>query len=131
MTKKELSQLYWLKREISLLQSQLVELRSNPPGITVQGGQGGGGGGDVDKVGRYVAAVADLEKLIQLRMELCTLEYRRLSEYIGTVEDSQMRQILTLRYVRGLHWYQVAMELGGGQTSSGVRMAVERFFASA
>ena len=32
--------------------------------------------------------------------------------YIQSVEDSQMRMILTLRYVRGLTWQKVAYEIG-------------------
>ena len=40
-----------------------------------------------------------------------------------------MKIILSLRYIRGLTWIEVALVLGGRNTGSGVRSAVWRFFA--
>ena len=47
------------------------------------------------------------------------------------LEDSQMRQILLLKYLRGLSWRQVAMGIGGNNTEDGVRKRAERFLREA
>ena len=47
------------------------------------------------------------------------------------LEDSQMRQILLLKYLRGLSWRQVAMGIGGNNTEDGVRKRAERWLKGA
>ena len=49
--------------------------------------------------------------------------------FIAGVQDDQMKIILSLRYIRGLTWIEVALVLGGRNTGSGVRSAVWRFFS--
>lgn len=51
----------------------------------------------------------------------------RLAAYLDGVDDRQMRQILTLRYLDGLTWWEVADRIGGGNTADGVRMAHVRY----
>ena len=50
-----------------------------------------------------------------------------IEEYINTIDDSLTRQILSLRYVNGLTWEQVAASIGGGNTADSVRKVAERF----
>ena len=80
-----------------------------------------------DALGDYVAVVADLEQQLLRYIRRRTLERKRLHRYIQSVEDTQMRQILTLRYARGLPWCQVAMELGGGNTANAIFQRHKRF----
>lgn len=77
----------------------------------------------------YAAEIADLRSIIDANIRRCWQEMRRLSRYISTVEDSQMRQILTLRYIECLTWNQVADAIGGGNTEDSVRMAHNRFLS--
>ena len=51
----------------------------------------------------------------------------KLSRYIATVDDSLMRQILTLRFVEGMSWRKVARSIGGGNTEDSVKQACSRF----
>ena len=85
------------------------------------------GSGVSDKVGACTAEIADLRALIELSIQTCWYERTRLNRYISTIEDAQMRQILSLRYIDGLSWTRVAFSLGGGNTADGVRMAHNRF----
>jgi hypothetical protein len=55
------------------------------------------------------------------------LRARKLNRFINGVEDAHMRAILTLRFVNGLSWEQVAESVGGGNTVAGVRKSVYRF----
>ena len=127
MTKKELSQLYYLNREIAQQKQRLSELEYASTSISVQITGLPHGSGISDKVTNYAAEIADLKALIELNIQKCWYELNRLNRYIGSIEDSLTRQILSLRYINGLSWQQVASSIGGGNTADGVRMLHNRF----
>ena len=58
--------------------------------------------------------------------ELITAKEEML-EYISTVEDSEMRQILILRYTEGLTWPQVARRMGRQGDGSTERKKHDRY----
>lgn len=130
MTVKEMSQLYYLNREIEHLQRQLEELECLAEGTTQMITGMPHGSGTSDKVGRYAVRIADLRSMIDNRKARCWDELNRLNAYIDGVEDSLTRQILTLRYVNGLSWQQVADSVGGGISSDGVRKIQQRYLNS-
>ena len=130
MTVKEMSQLYYLNREIEHLQRQLEELECLAEGTTQVITGMPHGSGTSDKVGRYAVRIADLRSMIDNRKARCWDELNRLNEYIDSVEDSLTRQILTLRYVNGLSWQQVADSVGGGISADGVRKIQQRYLNS-
>jgi len=112
MTKQELSQLYYLNREIEHLKDRITELEciatSSTSRIT-----GMPHATDIsDKVGKYAAEIADLKELLDLNLKKCFYELNRLNRYIESIEDSEMRMILSLRYINGLSWQQVAFSIG-------------------
>lgn len=127
MTRKELSQLYFLNKEIEQNKRRLEELEAIAEGCTAQITGMPHATGVHDKIGDYSAEIADLRDLIALNMQRCWYELNKLERYIQSIDDSQMRQILTLRYINGLNWQQVAFSIGGGNTANGVQMAVKRF----
>ena len=47
--------------------------------------------------------------------------------FINGIEDAHIRRIVTMRYVDGLKWRQIAKNVGGGNTEDSVRKIVERF----
>lgn len=112
MTKKELSQLYWLNREIEEQQRRLQELESLATSCTSPITGMPKSKGIIDKLSEYVAEIADLKWLIDLNLQKCFFELNRLNRYINTVEDSEMRLILSLRYINGLSWQQIAYSIG-------------------
>ena len=112
MTKRELSQLYYLSREIEQDKKRLEELEAAAEGITQQITGMPPAGGTGDKVGKYAADIADLRGIIEHKMQQCWYELNRLNRFIASVEDSQMRQILTLRYINRMSWQQVALAMG-------------------
>lgn len=112
MTKKDLSQLYYLNREIVQLQIRLAEVEclatSCTPSITGMPRASG----VADKLANYTAEIADLKSLLDLNLKKCFYELNRLNRYIQSVDDSEMRMILALRYVNGLSWQQIAYSIG-------------------
>ena len=126
MTKKELSQLYWLNREIEQDQLRLAELEAAATSITPTISGLPHIAGISDKTA-LAAEIADCRNIVEAKHKQCIAEYNRLIRYINSVDDSLMRQILTLRCINGLSWLQVAMHIGGGNTEDSVRMAFNRF----
>ena len=127
MTLKELSQLYYLNREIEMDQRRLRELEARAlSGAQVITGMPHGSG-VADIVGRYAAEIADLRGIIEAKHQQCLYERSRLERYIADIDDSLLRQIFTYRFVNGLPWLQVAACIGGNNTADSVRVACNRY----
>jgi hypothetical protein len=127
MTKQELSQLYYLNREIEQLKSRLTELDCIATSTSSRITGMPHASGISDKVGKYAAEIADLKELLDLNLKKCFYELNRLNRYIESIEDSQIRMIMSLRYINGLDWSQVAYSIGGGNSDKSVQMIVNRF----
>jgi hypothetical protein len=112
MTKQELSQLYYLNREIEQLKSRLTELDCIATSTSSRITGMPHASGISDKVGKYAAEIADLKELLDLNLKKCFYELNRLNRYIESIEDSQIRMIISLRYINGLSWQQVAFSIG-------------------
>lgn len=127
MTLKELSQLYYLNREIEMDKKRLQELEvlavSISPNLTGMPRSPGVS----DKVGRYAAEIADLKGIIEAKHQQCLYERSRLERYIAGIDDSFIRQVFTYRFVNGLPWKQVAACIGGNNTEATVKMACHRY----
>ena len=54
-------------------------------------------------------------------------EQIKLEEFIQTVDDPLVREIIRLRFEDGLKWEQVAIKIGGGNSSSGLIMKIKRY----
>lgn len=112
MTKKELSQLYWLNREIEEEKRKLRELEAASTSGTAKITGLPHVSGAHDKIGDMAILIAEQRDLIDLKVRQSVIEYNRLNRHIAGVEDAQMRMILSLRYVNGLSWQQVAFAIG-------------------
>lgn len=131
MTLKELSQLYYLNREIERDKQRLDDLKSRSrslPGSNLSG-MPRGGAIDGSNIDRYIAEIVDLEAIISAKITQCMHERNRLERYIADIPDSLTRMVFTLRFINGLTWVQVAMHIGGGNTADSVRMACNRYIS--
>ena len=112
MTKKELSQLYYLRKEIKEQQRRLSELEALATSCTAKITGLPNGNGVSDKIANYATEIADLKSLLDLNLKKCFYELNRFDRFISSVKDSEMRIILTLRYSQGLSWQQIAQNMG-------------------
>ena len=126
ITRKDLSQLYYLKREIRSDEQRLQDLRDAATKITQSMSGMPGSGKKSDKTA-IAAEIADLESIIQSKNKMCVAHYNRLMRYVAEVDDSFMRQIITYRHVDMMKWRDIAQKIGGGNTEDGIRMAYKRF----
>lgn len=119
MNEKELSQLRFLNKEIEQEKKRLAELEAAAAGVSVniKG---------LPHIG-MAAEIADCKAVIEAKVQACIAEYNRINRYIASIDNSSMRQVLTLRFVDGLSWNQVACGIGGRNTADSVRKACERF----
>lgn len=159
MTVKELSQLYHLNREVEMDQKRLADLdleikkdearlafleaKSTSVSSPAYDGMPKNPSGD-NRLELQISDIVELRDLIAhkkaLRSEcamtihakqiLCLTERNRLERYIADVPDSLTRQIMTLRFINGLGWWQVAYSIGGNNTGDSVRMNVKRYLES-
>lgn len=129
MTRQDLEKHLKLRRQLMECRDILQNLkRSVGPGTQALTGMPHAPGVK-DKVGDLATEIAYMEcrvAALQAKVDDQAVEVRN---FIAGVQDDQMKIILSLRYIRGLTWIEVALVLGGRNTGSGVRSAVWRFFA--
>lgn len=127
MSKEELSQIYYLNREIKMWQKELerLECQSLLKGQQLSGMPSGGG--NIDKVGDLAVKKTDIQLIIEGKLKEIQLQRERIIGYINSIEDSMMRQIVFYRNVSCMSWRQVSVEIGGNNTEDGIRKLYDRF----
>ena len=113
MTKKELKNLYYLKKEIVEQKKRIKELENLATSCTAKVTEFTNKTEVIDKVGNYAVEIADLKRLLDLNLKKRFYELVRLDKFIESIEDSEIRTILMLRYAQGLSWQQIAKDMGG------------------
>lgn len=129
MTLKELSQLYYLNREIAADQKRLDELNgmigapSTPPLSDMPRAPHG----VESKVERLAAEIVDLQAIIAARQIQCIHERARLERWISDIPDSLTREVFKCRFAECMSWLQVALRVGGNNTEGSVKMICYRY----
>ena len=100
MTLNELSQLYWLEKEIKMDEKRLA---------------------DEGKTAEEIAVI------IKEKEERCVAERIKLEKYIAGIKDSKTRLIFTLRFVKGYGYPKISVILDDGCTDISVRQRVYRY----
>lgn len=129
LTIRELSQLFYLNREIEQEKERIKQLQDAATNTAVKINGMPFVGGISDKTA-IAAAIADSKAIIDAKLDLCVAEYNRLCRYVAGIDDSLMRQIISLRFINGLTWHQVAQRIGGGNTEESVKKACYRYIKS-
>ena len=132
MTRQELKQIRYLKREIRLIQEQIAAVESEIVTDKVTGSDPDHPWTERHYIIRGLPGERN-EKLLRLRDRL----ERRMNDlqdlraeifaWVEGIEDSLLRQIIVLRHVNGLSWRQVAREIGAGTTWDSLRKMHDRF----
>lgn len=136
MDKEQLKQIRYLKNEIKILKKQIEDLDytisidsvrgSNPSfpytqrSFTIEG---------ID-CEEYNRKIRRLQRKLNRRAEELLDLVEETNDYIENIDDSLIRQVITLRYINGLTWEQVAAHIGGGNTADSVRMMHNRFLGN-
>lgn len=123
-----LRQYRYLLREIKLLEEDLLELDTKTQRLTTQLTGMPRGSAGTDRLTDIIARKIELREIISERAAWLHQERVELERYVSRVPDSLLRQILALRYFRGLSWTAVGLALGGGNTGNSAKQIVRRWF---
>lgn len=106
MTKRELTQLYYLKQELKqeVVRLAKLELSAAP-----------------------TEEMDETRRVIKLKKEQAEIQYQRTVREIMGIDDALLRQIFLMRHIDLLSWTAIAMRIGGGNTPDGVRKAHDRY----
>ena len=128
MTLKELSQLYYLNREIEMDKERLEALRAraSAPGSPNYDGMPKSPSYE-NRLERYIAEIVDLEAIISAKITQCQHERNKLERYIAELPTSLLRMIFTYRFINGLTWEQVSASIGWRTTADSVRQMCYRY----
>ena len=126
--KKQLSQIYWLNKEQKMWQRELDRINNQSlakgQDFTKAVSHGSSTEGKPEQV---TVTQEELKRLIDEQTQKIEAEKQKMMQYILTLEDSQLRQIIHYRCVCLFPWKVVATEIGGGNTADSVRKRFERF----
>ncbi len=112
MTKDELSQIYYLNRETKDLQKKIVEINDLAKSCNTKI-TGLTNVCETSKIASmYNTEISDLKELLNSNLKKCLLELKKINQFIQNIDDSQMRLILTYRYIDRLTWQQIAFRIG-------------------
>lgn len=127
MTRGELSQIYWLNRELKMWQEKKreCEYKAYPSGINNEN-EGMRGSVTSDKTGNIAAEIADITQIIDGILARIQYQMRKVYKHIDTIEDSQLRQIVQYRCVDCMNWVQVGHSVG--ITADAARMIFNRAY---
>lgn len=123
MTLKELSKLRWINKRIEGLRERILIVESKAEKTTTLFSKVPTGGAKFDIKDNLIDLKSELEQMLKE----CVTEQKRLEEYIHSVEDVQIQNIMTYRFVNGFSWQKVAFKIGGGNTADSVRKRVVRY----
>ena len=127
MTLKELSQIYYLNKEIKRDSMRLKQLKSADLQASRLTGMPPATHLIYDPIAEKVATAADLEYDLHKSIAKRYKEELKLMRYINSIDDCFIRLIFKLRFIDCKTWRQVAFEIGGGNTSDTVRNSCYRY----
>lgn len=156
MTVKELSQLYYLNREIEMDQQRMEQIdndikrdellleslraKASSPSSPNYDGMPKSPSYEnrlesavtryldfEDAISRKKALRSAIAKIIHAKQLLCLAERDKLERYIADLPTSLLRMIFTYRFVNGLTWEQVSASIGWRTTADSVRQMCYRY----
>lgn len=133
MDKEQLKQIRYIKSEIEIIENQIDNIEPTMVTDKVTGSSAHFPyvqrsftleGIDTEDCERRTIRLQ--RKLIKRKEKLLELQ-EEVNNFIDGIEDSLVRQIITLRYIEGLNWYEVSDRIGENSTSESVRKIAERY----
>lgn len=110
--KKEFLMIYQLaKRDVTRLEEQLAELRIGKMSPGCEIGDGLPHAHNATDLSGYAAKVDELEREIVAARYRRICAFERVRNCIEALEDEREKLLLTYRYIRGMKWEKIAVEM--------------------
>lgn len=130
MTRKDLSRIYYLDRELKMWQRELAELEGKlGVGSSYLSGMRSAQGRPSSPTERQRMALADCKTQIELIVLQIKETTKEVYSFIASVDDSLMRQIINYRCVKLMNWNQIATKLGGKNSAENLCNMYSRFIS--
>lgn len=127
MTVRELSKLYYLSKLIDRDTLRLAELESRlEPGTTNLNGMPRNPS-PKNVMEEVVPLIIELENKLKKERSDYIKERLVIEDYIRSVEDYQIRLILSYRFIDLMTWRQIALTIGGNNTEDSVKKMCYRY----
>lgn len=127
MRAKNLSKLYYLKKDIECQQSRIKELEALASSSTSRI-TGLPNSTDIsNKVQKYAVQIADLKSELDIKLSKCLNELKNISEYINSIDDPLIRQIMSYRFISCFSWEKTARSIGGNNKAESLRKKLYRY----
>jgi len=127
MTRHELSQIFYINKEIKMWEAELQRVREESEVKGQEITDMPRGGGTSDKTGERAARIVDLEIIIIGELKKIQLQRKLIMEYMDSIDDSLMRQIIYYRHIVLMPWRDVAEAIGGNSENS-IKKIYSRYF---
>ena len=111
MTEKNLSEFKYLNKEIALCRSKLCTLEAYK--------------NHADESQKQTIDALQLK--ISFQMSEFFRLYDEINDFISSIDDPLLRLIISLRFINGLSWDQIAAHIGGQNNADSVRKAYSRY----
>lgn len=110
MTKEDLYELFWIKKNISRLEDKLLELENAATKITAQLTHEPKRSSVDDKLGETVAKIVDLQNEINEQLQKY---YERVKNIEQAIEALPPREalLIRLRYLEQMRWEEICVEM--------------------
>lgn len=126
MTEKQLNQIFYLSKEKKMWEDKLKSL-TDVKAVGYENSGGGKGLGISSPVVQITEQREKIREIISAKLAEISFVEREIYEYINTIDDSLIRQIMIYRHIELKNWVQVANAIGGDNTADSVRKAHQRF----
>lgn len=117
MTMEELSELYYINKEIEQIQKELYDLKNKNFFKNSILSDMPKGGERLDEFVAYVDDVKTLENMLQYSLRKLQEKRKRIESFLEGIEDSELRLIMRLRAVNNMKWEEIAGEIGLERTT--------------
>ncbi|MEA5134639.1 MAG: sigma factor-like helix-turn-helix DNA-binding protein [Candidatus Fimivivens sp.] len=99
------------EREIKRLEEEIARWESRAEKVTASYSLAPAHGADGDKVQVAVDNIAEVKAMLYDRLTDATELRRSIQAAIGTVEDARLRNLLEYRYIEGMTFERIAVEM--------------------
>lgn len=111
MTKKDLYELFWMKKNINRLEEKLLELENKATQITTQLSKEPKGTNSVeDKLGEIVSKIVDLQNEINDQLKIYYKKVRYIEKAIEKLPPREAL-LIRLRYLDQKRWEEICVEM--------------------
>lgn len=127
MTRKELSQLYYLNNEIEYIKQKILEIETRAEKTTSTISDMPKGGSSGDKVSNNVMDLIFEKKKLEKLENQYDQAREKIYKFIETLPNGYIKRIFLYRFINNYTWDKVSIEIGGNATEDSVKQLAYRY----